>query len=303
LQTIDRIASSRAPVLITGESGTGKELVARALHAGGSRADRPFVAINCAAIPEALFEAELFGHTRGAFTGAVAVRPGVFEAADHGTLFLDEIGDIPPALQAKLLRVLETGEVVRLGANEPRHVDVRIVAATNRDLVEDVRERRFREDLYYRLFVCPIVVPPLRDRPEDIPILVSHYLETLSAREKRARPALMPAALDKLLSYDWPGNVRELIAVLQRAVLLGQAGVIDESAIEVGGSGRPLISPYRDAKREFERTYYEALLRTSSGQISRAAKLAHKTRKEIYDAMKRLGFQRELFRSDQPGYD
>jgi two-component system response regulator GlrR len=192
---------------------------------------------------------------------------------------------------------------VRLGANEARHVDVRIVAATNRDLVEDVRERRFREDLYYRLFVCPIVVPPLRDRPEDIPILVSHYLETLSAREKRARPALMPAALDKLLSYDWPGNVRELIAVLQRAVLLGQAGVIEESAIEVGGSGRPLISPYRDAKREFERTYYEALLRTSSGQISRAAKLAHKTRKEIYDAMKRLGFQRELFRSDQPGYD
>jgi two-component system response regulator GlrR len=296
-QTIDRVAASTAPVLVTGESGTGKELVARALHMGSLRYDRPFVAINCAAIPETLFEAELFGHTRGAFTGAVAVRPGVFEAAHGGTLFLDEIGEIPTALQAKLLRVLETGEVTRLGSNEPRSVDVRVVAATNCDLTQAVQDKRFREDLYYRLRVCPIEVPPLRARPDDIPLLVSHYLEVIAAREKRARPTLLPSALDKLLSYDWPGNVRELIAILQRAVLLSQGGVIDEQSIGLPATGRPLITPYRDAKREFERLYYDELLRTASGQISRAAKLAGKTRKEIYDALKRLGFAAEGFRA------
>ncbi|MCA1664907.1 MAG: sigma 54-interacting transcriptional regulator, partial [Myxococcales bacterium] len=202
---------------------------------------------------------------------------------------------------AKLLRVLETGEVTRLGSNEPHRIDVRIVAATNCDLEEAVRTRRFREDLYYRLHVCPVRVPALRDRPEDIPMLTAHYLEVIATREKRPRQTLLPTALDKLLSYDWPGNVRELIAVLQRAVLLGRAGVIDPDAIQLPSAARPLIAPYRDAKRNFEREYYGELLRTSAGQISRAAKLAHKTRKEIYDAIKRLGFERDVFRSGDTG--
>ncbi|HUS66871.1 MAG TPA: sigma-54 dependent transcriptional regulator [Kofleriaceae bacterium] len=293
LHTIDRFASSSAAALITGESGTGKELVARALHSCGERADGPFVAINCAAIPDTLFEAELFGHNRGAFTGAVAVRPGVFESADHGTLFLDEIGEIPPALQVKLLRVLETHEVSRLGSNEARRVDVRVVAATNRDLEEAVRARTFREDFYYRLNVCPIRVPPLRERAEDIPVLVSHYLDVLAQREKQSRPTLAHSALEKLLSYAWPGNVRELIAVLQRALLLAQGGLIDDRAIDLPAGEKSLIAPYRDAKALFERTYYETLLRTAGGQITLAAKLADKTRKEIYDALARLGLKRD----------
>jgi DNA-binding NtrC family response regulator len=293
LHAIDRFASSGAAALVTGESGTGKELVARALHTCGSRADGPFVAINCAAIPDTLFEAELFGHVRGAFTGAVAVRPGVFEAADRGTLFLDEIGEIPTGLQAKLLRVLETQEVARLGSNEPRKVDVRVVAATNQDLTEAVRSKRFREDLYYRLRVCPIEVPPLRARSEDIPFLVEHYLEVLAHKEKKARPMLLPSALQKLLTHDWPGNVRELISCLQRAMLLGTGGLIDDRAIDLPTRERPLIAPYRVAKENFERSYYEQLMRASGGQITLAAKLADKTRKEIYDALKRLGLSRD----------
>jgi two-component system response regulator GlrR len=296
LSSLDRIASSSAPVLITGESGTGKELIAKAVHAHSARAKQRMVAINCAAIPESLFEAELFGYNRGAFTGAVATRPGLFEAATGGTLFLDEIGEIPPSLQVKLLRVLETGEVARLGSNDSRQVDARLVAATNRDLESEIRAGRFREDLYYRLRVYPIHVLPLRERPDDIPPLTAHYLFQLAARERRPMTTLAPAALEKILGYDWPGNVRQLVAVLQRALLLATDRVIEAEHIDIPGTARPSALSYREAKLEFERRYYSQLMRTAEGKVSIAARLAEKTRKEVYDALRRHSLHPDSFR-------
>ena len=297
LSSLDRLAPSIAPVLVTGESGTGKELVARALHYSGPRAAAPFVALNCGAIPESLFEAELFGHQRGAFTGAVTARPGAYEAADGGTLFLDEIGEMPLAMQVKLLRVLETGEVARLGSNERRRFNVRVVTATNRKLEAEVRAGRFREDLFYRVSVCPVHIPPLRDRPEDIPPIVAHHLEQIARREQRPSSRLTKPALERLLSHRWPGNVRELINALERAVLLAEHGTIDAHHVVLpDDQSAPLIVPYREAKEQFEQTYYAQVLRTAGGNISLAAKLAQKTRKEVYDALKRLGLDAGEYR-------
>jgi DNA-binding NtrC family response regulator len=297
LATLDRLASSVAPVLITGESGTGKELVARALHYSGPRASAPFIAINCGAIPDALFEAELFGYQRGAFTGAVSARPGAFEAADGGTLFLDEIADMPLGMQVKLLRVLETGEVTRLGSNEQRRMNVRVVAATNRKLETQVQTGHFREDLYYRVSVYPVRIPPLRERPEDIPPLVTHHLEEIARRERRTAPRLTHAALEKLLTHRWPGNVRELVNALERAVLLAELGAIDANHVVLPNEpSPPLITAYRDAKEQFENAYYAQVLRTAGGNISLAAKLAQKTRKEVYDALRRLGLDAGEYR-------
>jgi transcriptional regulator with GAF, ATPase, and Fis domain len=297
LSALDRLAPSVAPVLVTGESGTGKELVARAVHYSGPRAAAPFVALNCGAIPESLFEAELFGHQRGAFTGAVAARPGAYEAADGGTLFLDEIGEMPLSTQVKLLRVLETGEAARLGSNERRRFNVRLVAATNRKLEAEVRAGRFREDLFYRVSVYPVHIPPLRDRPEDIPPIVTHHLEQIARRENRAVPRLTHDALEKVLSHRWPGNVRELINALERAVLLAEQGTIDAPHVVLPDErSEPLIPAYRDAKEQFEHSYYAQVLRTAGGNISLAAKLAQKTRKEVYDALKRLGLDAGVYR-------
>jgi DNA-binding NtrC family response regulator len=297
LAALDRLGASVAPVLISGESGTGKELVARALHYAGLRAAAAFVPINCAAIPEQLFEAELFGYNRGAFTGAVASRSGAFEAADEGTLFLDEIGEMPVPMQAKLLRLLETGEVTRLGSNDRRRVNVRLVAATNRNLHAEVRAGRFREDLYYRVSVYPVHIPPLRDRPEDIPSLVAHHLEEIARRERRPPPRLTHAALERLLTHRWPGNVRELINSLERAILLAEHNVIDSPHIALPqDSAPPLITPYRDAKERFEHDYYSRVLRTAGGNISLVAKLAQKTRKEVYDALRKLGLDAGEYR-------
>jgi two-component system response regulator GlrR len=297
LSSLDRLAPSVAPALITGESGTGKELVARALHYSGPRSGAPFVALNCGAIPESLFEAELFGHQRGAFTGATSARPGAYEAADGGTLFLDEIGEMPLSLQVKLLRVLETGEVARLGSNERRRFNVRLVTATNRTLEDEVRAGRFREDLFYRVSVCPVHISPLRDRPEDIPPLVTHHLEQIARREGRAAPRLTNPALEKLLSHRWPGNVRQLINVLERAVLLAERGAIDAEHLALPQErSAPLIVPYREAKEQFEQNYYALLLRTAGGNVSLASKLAQKTRKEVYDALKRLGLDAGEYR-------
>jgi DNA-binding NtrC family response regulator len=296
LHDLSRVATTSAPVLITGETGTGKELVARALHTSGPRSEHPMVVVNSAAIPATLFEAELFGYNRGAFTGAVAVRPGLFETAHLGTLFLDEIGELPLSLQAKLLRILETGEVSRLGSNDTRKVDVRVVAATNRSLKEEVSERRFRDDLYYRLCVCSIHLPPLRERAEDIPHLVAHHLVMLAHREKRPVPTLTRAALEKLIAYHWPGNIRELIGTLQRALLhCGNDGAIASEHIDLP-SHDSAITTYADAKREFERAYYSRLMRIASGNVSMVAKLAQKTRKEIYDALSRLRLEADHFR-------
>ncbi|MFH1090347.1 MAG: sigma-54 dependent transcriptional regulator [Pseudomonadota bacterium] len=220
LVLVERVAQVKSPVLIVGESGTGKELVARAIHQAGPRKDGPFVPVNCGAIPENLLESELFGHVRGAFTDAVRDRAGLFREADKGVLFLDEVGELPPALQVKLLRVLQFEEVRPVGGQSPVSVDVRILAATARDLAKDVQAGRFREDLFYRLYVLPLTIPPLRDRPEDIPPLLDHFLTAFSARLGRPRPEISPEALEALLRYPWPGNVRELENLVDRLLVL-----------------------------------------------------------------------------------
>jgi two-component system response regulator GlrR len=304
LHSLDHLAPSHTPVIITGESGVGKELVARALHFCGPRAKEPFIAINCAAIPENLFEAELFGYQRGAFTGAVNAHAGAFEAADKGTLFLDEIGEMPLGMQAKLLRVLETSEVQRIGSTAPTKVNFRLVTATNRKLEKEVKEGRFREDLYYRIQVYPLHITPLRERPEDIPPIVTHHLSLIGAREKRPALRLTSSALEKLLAHAWPGNVRELVNLLERAALLSGRSVIDAEHIVLqrraqSAPPEPLsLVPYREAKARFELEYYSQLMRTAGGNVSLAAKLGHKTRKEVYDALKRLGLEATAYRGD-----
>jgi len=294
LQTLDQLAPAQASVMITGESGVGKELVARALHFSSPRNKDPFIAINCAAIPENLIEAELFGYERGAFSGAVTDRIGAIESADNGTLFLDEIGEMPLPMQAKLLRVLETSEVQRIGSVERRPVNFRLVSATNRQLEREIKQGRFREDLYYRIHVYPIEVPPLRERPEDIPLLVTHHLSNIAARDRRPSMRLTAAALERLITYRWPGNVRELVNLLERASLLSGDRVIDAEHVVLADTPsrsddtEGAVRSYRDAKAKFELDYYSQLLRVAGGNISLAAKLGQKTRKEIYDALKRL---------------
>jgi len=302
LHSLDQLATSQTPVAITGESGVGKELVARALHFCGPRANKPFVAINCAAIPENLFEAELFGYQRGAFTGAVTAHTGAFECAHQGTLLLDEIGEMPLAMQAKLLRVLETGEIQRIGSSERKKVSFRLVTATNRDLQRAMKTGSFREDLYYRVMVYPLHVPPLRERPEDIALIVTHHLSAISLRENRPALRLTPAALEKLVAYPWPGNVRELINLLERAALLAENRIIDAQHIlwpqadGLSPRAESALLPYKDAKGKFEREYYSQLMRTAAGNVSLAAKLGQKTRKEVYDALKRLGLDTMAYR-------
>ncbi|MBL0216919.1 MAG: sigma-54-dependent Fis family transcriptional regulator [Myxococcales bacterium] len=303
LHSLDQLAPAQTPVLVSGESGVGKELVARALHFCGPRATEPFIAINCAAIPETLFEAELFGYQRGAFTGAINAHAGAFEAAHKGTLFLDEIGELPLGMQAKLLRVLETSEVQRIGSTEHCKVNFRLVTATNRMLETEVKAGRFREDLYYRILVYPLRIAPLRDRREDIPPIVTHHLSVIAARENRATLRMTPAALEKMLSYAWPGNVRELVNLLERAVLMSANRVIDAEHVifpRASSSGEEAPSgallPYREAKQKFELEYYSQLIRTAGGNVSLAAKLGKKTRKEIYDALGRLGLQATAYR-------
>src|ERR1700684_2210054 len=229
LEQVRHVAPTDSTVLIEGETGTGKELIARAIHDGSSRRGRAFVKLNCAAIPLDLLESELFGHERGAFTGAIAQKIGRFELADKGTLFLDEVGDIPAALQPKLLRVLQEQEFERLGSNRTHQVDVRLVAATNRNLAEMVKQGEFRSDLYYRLDVFPILVPPLRARREDIPALVAHFVETVGCRMRKYINHIPRETMSALCSYDWPGNVRELQNRIERAVILSKDGVLSNT--------------------------------------------------------------------------
>jgi len=299
---LDQLAAAQTPVLISGESGVGKELVARSLHFCGPRAKEQFVAINCAAIPENLFESELFGYNRGAFTGAINAKPGAFELAHNGTLFLDEIGELPISMQAKLLRVLETSEVQRVGATEPKHIKLRLVTATNRELEKEIEAGRFREDLYYRIHVYPVHVPPLRERAEDIAPIVTHQLSSIARRENRPSLRLTAAALEKLVSYPWPGNVRELVNLLERAILLAPDNTIDAEHIAFTNATpiEPTAMPiaYREAKTKFELEYFSQLLRMANGNISLAAKLGQKTRKEIYDALKRLELDPSTYRND-----
>jgi transcriptional regulator with GAF, ATPase, and Fis domain len=222
MQQVDAVASTDATVLITGESGTGKELLAKEIHRRGPRFRRPFVKVNCSAIPREIFESEFFGHARGAFTGAVRERPGRFQLADGGTMFLDEIGDLPVELQPKLLRVLQEGEYERVGEDVTRKVDVRVIAATNQHLADEVRARRFRQDLFYRLNIFPLELPPLRARKDDIPQLAIHTIATMSKKHRMPAPPLTPEDIEWLERYDWPGNIRELQNVIERAVILSK---------------------------------------------------------------------------------
>jgi len=238
LQQIELVAATDATVLVTGESGTGKELVARAIHERSPRRQRAMVKVNCGAVPEPLFESEFFGHVKGAFTGAMRDKPGRFELADGGTLFLDEIGEVPPAMQAKLLRVLQEREIERVGDTRSRTVNVRIIAATNRDLKREVAEGRFREDLFYRLSVFPIDNPPLRERREDLPVLAEHFIKSAAQRFHRRPPKLTPAVLQALSAHDWPGNVRELQNVLERAVIFSQGGPLPLDALAALAASR-----------------------------------------------------------------
>ncbi len=234
---VSRVAAAETTVLIEGESGTGKELVARAIHVESPRASHPFIGINCAALPETLLESELFGHVKGAFTGAVTAKKGLFEEADQGTLFLDEIGDTPPPVQVKLLRVLQEREIRRVGSTSPIRIDVRLLAATNRRLEDLVREGRFREDLFYRLNVVAFRLPPLRERGEDIPLLAAHFLTRFAKRHGRPVPTLSPEAMALLLEHRWPGNVRELENAIERAVLLAETDTIFPGDLPAGLRG------------------------------------------------------------------
>jgi two-component system nitrogen regulation response regulator NtrX len=293
---IARVAPTDARVLITGESGTGKELVAAAIHEAGPRKGRPFVTVNCAAIPRDLVESEMFGHERGAFTGATERRIGRFELAHSGTLFLDEIGDLSHEAQAKLLRTLETGELQRIGAEGVTRIDARVVAATNRQLEDAVSEGGFREDLFFRLNVFPIHLPPLRERLEDLPALVSH----LAARVRpRHAVSFTDAALEALSSYSWPGNIRELANLVERLSILSSP-VVDAPVVRqvlrgsfapppTGSPGLPLGRPLSEALDEFERGYIAAALAQADGNMAEAARILQTDRANLYRRMRRLG--------------
>ena len=300
LEGVTRVAPTGSTVLIQGETGTGKELIARAIHNISSRCGRPFVKLNCAAIPLDLLESELFGHEKGAFTGAIAQKLGRFELADKGTLFLDEVGDIPLSLQPKLLRILQEQEFERLGSGRTHQVDVRLVAATHRDLVEMVRNGQFRSDLYFRLNVFPLLLPPLRDRREDIPALVSHFVEVLGTRVGRPIDQIPQETMLALRLYDWPGNIRELQNLIERAVILSEDGVLPNPLLTAGkqhiGVGAPPTTLI-DSERALILRTLEAVGWVIGGRDGAAARLGLKRTTLIYK-MQRLGISRPTFDSD-----
>jgi transcriptional regulator with GAF, ATPase, and Fis domain len=305
LECLERVAPTDATVLLLGESGTGKELLASRIHERSRRRERPFIRVNCGAIPRELFESEFFGHAKGAFTGALKDRRGRFELAEGGTLLLDEIAEIPLELQPKLLRVLQEGEYERLGEERVRHADVRLIAATNRDLKGEVRAHRFREDLFFRLNVVPIEVPPLRERREDIPELARHFLRLISRQLQRPIPLLAPPEVRKLQRYDWPGNIRELRNLVERAVILSPPGELrfdlpaEPDALDRGpaasdatGEGAVLTEPMR--KHRDRDNILEALKRTS-GKLygpAGAAALLHMKPTTLASRIRSLGIQR-----------
>jgi DNA-binding NtrC family response regulator len=291
---VARVAPTTATVLVVGESGTGKELVARAIHSRSPRASKAFVPVNCTALSESLLESELFGHARGAFTGAVAAKRGLFEMANDGTLFLDEIGDMGPKMQAQLLRVLQDGEVRPVGGTESIRVDVRLVCATNRDLEADVKTGRFREDLYFRINVVTVRMPPLRERAGDIPILVRHFLAKIARREGRSEASVSPEALDVLYRHSWPGNVRELENAVERAVAVAKGNVVlpsDLPAEVYGGSpAEPSgIFDDRPTLSEVEKRYIALILAECGGNKKRAAERLGIDRRTLYRALERAG--------------
>jgi two-component system, NtrC family, response regulator AtoC len=300
---VEKVASTPSTVLITGESGTGKELIARALHENSARHAGPFIKINCAAIPKTLMESELFGYEKGAFTGAVGAKPGRFELAHGGTLFLDEIGEIPVEMQVKLLRVLQESEFERVGGIKTIKVDVRLVTATNRDLVQDISAGSFREDLYYRLNVVPIHIPPLRERREDIPLLVEHFLAKFNDRLKKQIDAVSADAISRLVSYHWPGNIRELENLMERTMLFCERSEIQVSDLppEIGGlppvsaAASPNAASLKEAVRaeteRVERELIQKALDETGGNVTQAARKLKISRKSLQTKMKELGLR------------
>jgi two-component system response regulator GlrR len=302
LHQVTQIAVTDSIVCLYGESGTGKELIAKTIHTASHRAQGPFVAVNCGAIPEGLLENELFGHVKGAYTGADQTHSGLLQQADRGTLFLDEIAELPHALQVKFLRVLQEQEFYPLGAGRPARVDIRVVAATNKDLWQVVREGKFREDLYYRIHVIPIFLPPLRERPEDIPLLAQAFLQRFNEQMHKAIEGFAPEALQRLMLYEWPGNVRELGNAIERAVVLAPDGLITSDLLLLGRttpepSSRDFV-PLRDAQDALERTYLLQVLTATRGNVSRAAALAGKYRGDFYKLLHKHGLVPETFRDE-----
>lgn len=304
LASVERVAPTRTTVLLCGESGVGKDLIARAVHFHSPRAKHPFVKINCTAIPENLMESELFGYEKGAFTGAAQSKPGKFEQADTGTVFLDEIGDVPPSIQVKLLRVLQEREFERLGSNKTKSIDVRVIAATNVDLQRAIEEGNFREDLYYRLNVFPMTIPPLRERREDVPFLAEHFLERFAAQQGRARLRLSAEAQSKLVQYDWPGNVRELENVIERALVLAGGDVLREDDIRLdhaprrgsGNGGAAMVNgdgflPEGVSLDQHEQQLIREALRRSGGNKSQAARLLGLSRNALRYRLAQMGLE------------
>ena len=299
---IERVAATPSRVLITGDNGTGKELVARALHKNSARARKPFVEVNCAAIPSELIESELFGHMKGSFTGAVQDHPGKFEQADGGTLFLDEIGDMAVAAQAKVLRVLQEGEVTRIGGTHPRHVDVRVIAATNKRLEDEIATGRFREDLFYRLNVLPLHVPALRERREDIPQLVQHFTGQLAREGNATRVTISPDALARLTSFDWPGNVRELRNTIERLVILCTGPTVTVTDVDRLVGARNLdvgtvgaiqsARTFEEFKLSAERSFLLAKLREHDWNVAETSRALQMPRSNLYKKIERHKLER-----------
>ncbi|MGA1841102.1 MAG: sigma-54-dependent transcriptional regulator [bacterium] len=288
LAQVSLIAKIESTIFIYGESGTGKEIIARAIHLGSNRKDKPFVAINCAALPESLLESELFGYEKGAFTGALQNKKGLFTQAHEGTIFLDEVADMPLSLQSKILRVLQEMQFYPVGSKEPIEVDVRVIVATNKDLKKEIKEGRFREDLFYRIHVIPINLPPLRERKEDIPPLVEHFLKKFNKKMGKNVKGLSPLAMQRLMIHDWPGNVRELENTIEFAMAMTQQNVITDDLI-LQTSGRPTeqIKSLREAKAAFEKSYLIYLLEITKGNVSKASELAGKYRADFYSLLKK----------------
>lgn len=294
---IMRVAPSRATVLLAGESGVGKDLIARAIHYHSPRRDRPFVKINCTAIPENLMESELFGYEKGAFTGANQTKPGKFEQADTGTVLLDEIGDVPASVQVKLLRILQEREFERLGSNKTRHIDVRVIAATNQDLRAALEQGTFREDLYYRLNVVPMNIAPLRERPEDIPFLAEHFVRTLSAEHGGRVKGVTAAALKRLSEYHWPGNVRELQNVIERSLVMCPGDKLDAEDIRLEAARRPHLAagefalPDGMTLDQYEQAIIRETLRRAEGNKSHAARMLGLTRNALRYRLAQMGLE------------
>ena len=298
LESVSRIAITDSTVYIHGESGTGKESIAQAIHLASGRKDNAFVAVNCAAIPETLLESVLFGHVKGAFTGAIKSSKGLFAQAHEGTIFLDEIGDVPLPTQAKLLRVLQERQFHPVGSEQQLEVDVRIIVATNKDLEDLVKQGLFREDLFYRIHVIPIELPPLRERREDIPLLVEHFIKKISEKMKKKVKGLTPVALQKLMTHDWPGNVRELENTIEYAVAMTTHDMITEELILPTKSSEPedMVKPLKNARDAFEKTYLIHLLEITRGNVSIAAKMAGKYRADFYMLLKKHSLDPSAFK-------